>query len=216
MYVKFFIYLVQHKFPFKMKKITLLFFTLLIFSCSADDDNSSNGVDYFFEVEFGGVINRVQESTGDYLIFNYINKNKCYGTTSGVNLSISDITNEDYVSGQNMNLFISFDNAQLGSNTGTIIIFDGFYIKEYLESIGATSDTEFVENIGDGGGGRGIMSNINITDLGTPLTYDKRGQPVYGETIKASYDKVVYFRSIDTRDYDIPVSIRIEFSAVRL
>ena len=42
-----------------MKKLTYLFLALLIVACSSDDSNS-NSIDYFFEVEFGGVINRVE------------------------------------------------------------------------------------------------------------------------------------------------------------
>ena len=140
--------------------------------------------------------------------------NQCYGTTDAAVLSISDITAENYVSGQNMSITMVFDNAQLGSNTGIIpynFISGSFYIEEYLESIGASS-AGFVENIGYGFGQRGIISNINITDLGTQGTALGTG----GETIKAYYEKVVYFRSIDTGNYDKPVPIRIEFSAVRI
>ena len=199
-----------------MKKLTYLFLALLIVACSSDDEggNNSNSIDYFFEVEFGGVINRVEGNysytLGD-VILPYLNPNSCSGSTGAVILSITDITAENYVSGQNMELWMSFDNAQLGSNTGRMTIFNGFYIEEYLESIGANS-TNFVENIGDSFSQRDIMTDINITDLGTS------GSPPYsyGETIKGSYEKVIYFRSNVTGDYDIPVPIRIEFSAVRL
>ena len=196
-----------------MKKLTYLFLFILIVACSSDD-NSSNSIDYFFEFEFGGVINRVEGNysytLGD-VILPYMTPNSCYGSTASVILSITDITAESYVSGQNMQLAMSLDNAQLGSNTGSLIIFDGFYIEEYLESIGA-SGTGFVENIGDGYSQRYKMTDIDITDLGTS------GSPPYsyGETIKGSYEKVIYFRSNSTGDYDIPVSIRIDFSAVRL
>ncbi len=196
-----------------MKKLIYLFLAILIVACSSDDSNS-NSIDYFFEVEFGGVINRVEGNysytLGD-VILPYVTPNSCYGSTGAVILSITDITAENYVSGQNMELWMSFDNAQLGSNTGRMTIFNGFYIEEYLESIGANS-TSFVENIGDSFSQRDIMTDINITDLGTS------GSPPYsyGETIKGSYEKVLYFRSIVTGDYDIPVPIRIEFSGVRL
>ena len=60
-----------------------------------------------------------------------------------------------------MELWMSFDNAQLGSNTGRMTIFNGFYIDEYLESIGANS-TSFVENIGDSFTER-YMLTCNIT-----------------------------------------------------
>ena len=198
-----------------MKKLTYLFLALIIVACSSDDEggNNSNSIDYFFEVEFGGVINRVEGNysftLGD-ITFPFVNPNQCFGSTDGVILSIADITAENYVSGQNMELWMNFDNAQLGSNTGILYDFGGFYIEEYLESISTTGS--FVENIGDGIDQAGIITDINITDLGTS------GSPPYsfGETIKGSYEKVIYFRSNVTGDYDIPVPIRIEFSAVRL
>ena len=55
-----------------MKKLLYLFLTVLIVACSGEDSNNSNNnsnnsnnVDYFFEVEFGGVINRVQGNTSN-------------------------------------------------------------------------------------------------------------------------------------------------------
>ena len=85
-----------------MKKLLYLFLTVLIVSCSSSDDNNnsnnnsnnSNNVDYFFEVEFGGVINRVQGNTSNTNSFLAINK--CYAATGnqwGGFLSISDINN---------------------------------------------------------------------------------------------------------------------------
>ena len=45
-----------------MKKLTYLLLALIILACSDDNEggNNSNSIDYFFEVEFGGVINRVE------------------------------------------------------------------------------------------------------------------------------------------------------------
>ena len=197
-----------------MKKLFYLFFAITLLGCSSDDDSPSNNVNYFFEVEFGEVINRVQGNSSTSFtngIIPWVNgSNQCFGTTSGVTLSISDITAENYVSGQNMQISISFDNAQLGSNTGKIVSFNGFYIEQYLESIG--SNGSFVENLGDGFSQRGEISNINITDLGIAGVYPD----YFGETIKGHYEKVVYFRSINSGDFDIPVSLRIEFNAARI
>ena len=198
-----------------MKKLIYLFLTVLIVACSGEDGNgnstnNTNNGNYFFEVEFGGVINRVQGIGGNESIFQ---ANQCYGGTYGVTLSINDITAENYVSGQNMYINMSFDNAQLGSNNGNLGVFPGnggFYILEYLESIGVGNPTAFVENgpmsFSDGYNQRYKISNINLTDLGTSG----------GETIKGTYESVLYFQASTIADFDIPVPIRIEFSAIRL
>ena len=197
-----------------MKKLIYLFLTVLIVGCSSEDGNgnstnNTNNGNYFFEVEFGGVINRVQGIGGTLSI---LEPNKCYGDTFSVTLSITDITAENYVSGQNMYIYMLFDNAQLGSNNGSLAPFPGnggFYIMEYLESIGVGNLTAFVENgpmsWSDGYNQRYKISNINLTDLGTSG----------GETIKGTYESVLYFQANTVADFDIPVPIRIEFSAIR-
>ena len=212
-----------------MRKLIYLFLALLIVACSSDDSgnssNNSDGVDYFFEVEFGGVINRV-ESNSSYELFeelpSWLYGNQCYGSTASVTLSISDITGEDYVSGQNMSIAMSFDNAQLGSNAVTITNFGGFYIEEYLASLGVDEAAlflgGFVENEptswSDGQSERNKISNINITDLGTSSTMNA-GVVVATGTINGTYEGILYFSSSYASDYDIPVPIRIEFNAVR-
>ena len=203
-----------------MKKLLYLFLTVLIVACSSEDggnnsnnnSNNSNNVDYFFEVEFGGVINRVQGNTSNTNSWQV--KNKCYALTGnqwGGFLSISDMSDVSYVSGQNMELFLILDDAQLGSNTGRIGQLFGNYIDDYLETIGSFGDgTFFKEN---GTGDTGVITNILVTDLGT--------QPIgngidYGETLKATYQGVLYFYNQDTGEFDLPEPLRIEFSAVRI
>ena len=199
-----------------MKKLLYLFLTVFIVACSGEDNNNSNNsnnVDYFFEVEFGGVINRVQGNIST--TNNFITKNKCYTAIVpqwATSLSISDITDVSYVSGQTMELFLILDDAQLGSNTGRIGQLFGNYIDDYLETIGAYWPLGFKEN---GTGERDEISNINITDLGTQPTSTNTGLD-YGETLKATYEGVLYFYNLDTNQYDIPAPIRIEFSAVRI
>jgi hypothetical protein len=204
-----------------MKKLLYLFLTVLIVGCSGEDSNNSNNnsnnsnnVDYFFEVEFGGVINRVQGNTSNTNSWQV--KNKCYAGIASqwvTFLSISDITDVSYISGQTMNLNLILDDAQLGSNTGVLGNFFGNYINDYLISIGSypNTGTNFKEN---GTGDTGVITNILVTDLGTQPTSTNTGLD-YGETLKATYEGVLYFLSLDTGQYDIPAPIRIEFNAVR-
>ena len=203
-----------------MRKLIYLFLTVLIVACSGDDSgNSSNnldGVDYFFEVELGGVVNRVEGNSSELPLWLY--RNSCNGSTASVTLSINDITAENYVSGQNMSIAMSFDNAQLGTNNGSLGV-AGFYITEYLESLGiANIFFGFVENepmsFSDGFSEINKISNINITDLGTPSTINA-GIVIATGTINGTYEGILYFSSGELAAYDIPVPIRIEFNAVR-
>jgi len=208
-----------------MKKIFYLASTILCFAFCGCEESSSNNVDYFFEVEIGGVINMAQGVTSGSLYGEHYYINRCIGTTSGATLSISDITSDTYVSGQNMNISIIFDNGQLGSNTGNLGSFPldaGFYINDYLESLGVSPIFGFVENgpatFTEGQPFRNEISNINITDLGTaatPIPGTNPPEVSFGETVKASYEGILYFSNVNNYDYDIPVPIRIEFNAVR-
>ena len=205
-----------------MKKFIYLFLALIIVACSSDDSSgNSDGVDYFFEVEFGAVVNRV-EGNSSYDLFTglplWLYRNYCVGSTASVTLSISDITAGNYVSGQNMSINMSFDNAQLGTNNGSLGI-AGFYITEYLESLGVANNyLGFVENepmsFFDGLSEINKISNINITDLGTASTINA-GVIIATGTINGTYEGILYFSSGELSAYDIPVPIRIEFNAVR-
>ena len=200
-----------------MKKLLYLFLTVLIVGCSGEDggnsnnnSNNSNNINYFFEVEFGGVTNRVEGNTSN--TNSWSDKNRCFTNIASqwaTFLSISDITDVSYISGQTMNLYLLLDDAQLGSNTGTIGYFLGNYIDDYLISFGSGAGANFKEN---GTGNIGVITNILVTDLGTQPIGDGLG---YGETLKATYEGVLYFQNFDTGLYDIPAPIRIEFSAVR-
>mgnify|MGYP000002666045 FL=1 len=222
-----------------MKKLLYLLLTVLIVACSDEDgsndgdNNNSNNVDYFFEVEIGGEIFRVQGNTEDqasipFAYSDWLLYNKCVGSTDGVEFSITDITRDNFISGQNMNFGIMFENAQLGDNIGyTGFLNPGFYIEQYLNSIGAIyNPLLFVENTtmsyldGEINNVVGKISNINLTDLGTPPTVNSAtGNIIYGETIKGTYDGILYFLSSPPApgaNYDIAVPIRVAFNAVRL
>ena len=108
---------------------------------------------------------------------------------------------------------MSFDNAQLGNNTGVVNLLNGFYINEYLTSLGVSKTWEifgFVENepmsFADGLNESNKISNINLTDLGTPDGVT---------TKKGTYEGVWYFQPATGGGFNIPVPIRIEFSAIR-
>ena len=204
--------------------------------CEDDLNTNNDNVDYFFEIEFGGETHRIQGNTADDNIAPYppgdVGPNSCYtfspfqGTSEWITyLTIGDVTANNYISGHNLSIVINLPNPQLGSNSGSLqsFVLSGSYFTDYLESLGVVSPV-FIEN---GPAAYGTMetifienkiSNINITDLGTQSTSDLSPSGYiynYGETVKGSYEGVLYFLSADAANYDIPVPITIEFNSVR-
>jgi hypothetical protein len=216
-----------------MKKLPYLFLVLgLGLSCSHDlNGNYANG-DYFFEIEFAGETHIIRGPTEGN--DNPIGVNQCMTYPGNIIqgvwytiFSISDKSSDDYVSGQNLQITLSLDNASVGINSGTLGSFtqSGSFFNDYLESVGVDSGAYyFNENepatYADGIATLNEISNINITDLGTEsalaLSSDGMGWGYdWGETVKGSYEGVLYFQSSYASDFDIPVPIRIEFNAVR-
>lgn len=210
-----------------MKNIIYLVLTLLIVSCGGDDIIVNN-VDYFFEIEFAGTTHRVEGNTEEYPTSNICNSSiRVFSWVVG--LGIFDKSASDYVSGENFSIVIDIENASLGINTGTLAIGDGSndFFSNYLESIGCSlgnlfteteiSYSEFFEEFIGGGDPLNRVTNINITDLGTASAYYGGVDGTdWGETLKGSYEGVLWFQNKTTLDFDIPVPIKIEFEAVRL
>jgi hypothetical protein len=203
-----------------MKNLIYLVLTVLIVACSGDDI-SVNNVDYFFEIELAGTTYRIEGNTEeeDPGAPGSTSLNLCY--TLGISstyLQISDKSASEYVSGENIRVIITLDNASLGSNTGTINPFSygSTFFTNYLESIGGTFSLGFIENgpltLAEASGLQNKISNINITDLGSAA--DTYGD--FGETLKGTYEGVLWFPNTTTFNFDIPVPIKIEFNSVRI
>ena len=180
---------------------------------------------YSFEIEFGGEIHKIQGNLANDIFTSFPNNQSIsiiQGGITSVQLSLDDISESNYVSGQTIGMIINIDNATLGNNEGSLFFNLSYpYVDNYLQSLDVLNNGlfDFVENSPApyGSDGNRRVSNINITDLGTPSSLDyTNGNYIWGETIKGSYDGMLYFRSSISNDYDIPVPIRIEFSAVRL
>ena len=211
-----------------MKKLLYLFISITLLGCTSNEDDFTNNSNnsYFFEIELGGVTYKIQGNANGRLAGSgsYIgSNNNCTTTVStmwSITLAINDKSESDYVSGDNITLTLSLDNPRMGSNTGRIVI-SGTSFSNYLESLGVYPGTSnlFIEDgpatYANGMQNQSQISNINITDLGTatsmsPTTLDYD----YGETVKGSYEGVLYF--IDSGlNFEIPLPISIKFSSVR-
>ena len=214
-----------------MKKLLLLS-ALLIFACSSDDSNSSNnsdGIDYFFEIEFGGETHEIRGNTteNNFNLLSSLNRGYVANQQS-LQFSIGDKSADNYISGQTLSISMVVNNMSIGNNSGSLnFALAGAYFTDYMESIGVNYPygVFFSENQGTPYSGNTMeIFNIMITDLGTaPSTWNQDGcnAPVggtcYGESVKGSYESVLYF--IDGSIplvHSIPVPIKIRFSLPRI
>ena len=203
-----------------MKKLLFLS-ALLIFSCSSDDSSNNNNSNYFFEFELFDVINRVEGNYEDF-ISGQVETNTCLtGSSVGgwtSSLVLGDISEDNYVSGQNFNFSFRIPNGQIGANNSTdVIILYGPYISEYLQEINGFVGIRFSEIEGDiwGAESNNKLTDIEITDFGEPgyLSNDMQNF-IDGRSFKASYEKTVYFASNEFV-FDIPTLLRFEINTIR-
>lgn len=221
----------------QMKK--LLFLSVLsIFACSSDGSSNNDVSDneYFFEIEFAGEIHRIQGTTSE-MFTNGQNSCSAYlqqGIQS-ISFKLDDVTADDYVSGQPIWIGLGISNPQLGNNPrGALTIPTTTpYIQEIEQNYNVNlSYGTFVENSpGDladvlVNNLDNIISNINITDLGSPPSNDFSNPNFspFGDNIKGTYEGVLYYndKSDDYitggdsgRNLVIPFPIKIRFSAPR-
>ena len=211
-----------------MKKLILIS-ALLIFACSSDDSNDDNNVpdgQYFFEIEFAGEIHRIQGVSSEMLLNG---QNRVTSTIIGGDMiivfSLYDITATDYISGQPINFTVIIENAQLGNNNGSMTLGVTSYMQDYAAQNNISIDFQagyFVENspnltASNASGLLRKISNISITDLGTPPQ-----TMLDGQNVKGSYQGTLYFRNDDdlinagSSQFSVAVPISISFSAPRL
>ena len=209
-----------------MKKLLLIFFTTILWSCSSDDSTSNNTVNYSFEIEFGGEIHKIQGNLSNDIFTPLPTNHSVVLVGPGVmsvQLNLNDISASNYVSGQTIGAMMNIENTAIGVNEGSLYLntIANPYVENYLQSVGVPeglSSYGFVENTSGPFGSDDVfrITNINITDLGTSSTADPtNGTYNWGETIKGSYDGTLYFLSSTPEGFTIPVPIKIQFSAFR-
>ena len=208
-----------------MKKLILLLTVItILFSCSSDSNSNSNNpsngnVNYYFKIKINGVEHKVQGNTSGFLAG--YNPNQCQafiGTTTTLSFTINDITNPNYVSGQNLQLQVSIPNCHVGLNQADIIaiqspVYNAFVLSLFSNIQLYANNPESCPFVQNSGLYCGLTSNsclyplwqsnlnkitVNITDMGTPSENFPSGSQTnyyfnYGNTVKGSFNGPVYF-----------------------
>tara|TARA_B110000967_G_C18812015_1_gene524135 strand:+ start:658 stop:1284 length:627 start_codon:yes stop_codon:yes gene_type:complete len=206
-----------------MKKLLLLS-ALFVFACTDDegDNNNSNQSNYFFEFELFDVVNRVQGDYNSFFNVQSSSQNICLSGSAdvlgwGTVISIGDISDTNYISGQNFYFSFVISDPQIGNDnyTSQTILF-GNYIQEQSPNL------YFSEIEGDffGSDTNNKLTNIIITDLGEVGSISNDMQDfVPGDSFKATYEKMVYFASQNSGGagfvFNIPTLMRFEINSIR-
>lgn len=232
-----------------MKKLILILtLSSLLFSCSnggnsnSNNNNSSSGnVDYYFKIKINGVEHKVQGNTSGFGSgnMNFYNgqPNSCIaniGTTTSLGFIIADITQPNYVSGQNLQMSISIPNCHVGLNQATVYIASSPIYSAFGTNLGVNKALNWVENSGlycfnncQGSSYSSYTNKItlNITDMGTSTQSNTVNPSVnylnYGSTFKGNYNGPVYFSNntitygTQNINYNIPMQFSMEFEAYR-
>lgn len=215
-----------------MKNLLYLFLAVTAFSCSSDSNNTNdNNVpegQYFFEIEFAEETHRIQGVNSE--LFTNGATNICsasiYNGDMIIQYRLNDITAYNYISGQPIYITMTIENPQLGNNNGRITFYPTSYMQNYAVQNNISIEfqvSNFVENspnlpASEASGLLGEVSNISITNLGTPPSSPSI---LDGQNIKGSYQGTLYFRDDDDLDngsssqFSVAVPLTISFSAPR-
>jgi len=144
-----------------------------------------------------------------------VNSNYCYASISTVwiiTAGISDKSASSYISGDNGTLQFQLTNPSLGINPLSNCAVYGSWFTDIIDFSGSgyslTLNGPMVPN---SIGGLGPKLPINLTSLGSA----GNGQFVNSQPVKGNYSGTLYFKSSPTSDFDIPVTIDIDFEAMR-
>jgi hypothetical protein len=196
-----------------MKIIFIILSLGLLFSCNPSNPQPQD-VNWKFEFTLNGVTHKAQGAGVSP------NKNSTFSTgLTQVYIAIKDQSDPSYISGNNGDLVIQFLNPNVGLQSldkcktygswwtdleqNGINVFNGYS----LTSGGA--------QVANSNGGLGPALPINITSLG--IAGD--GNWLGGTVFKGNYNGTLYFPSLNSTtwpiQYNIPVSVNLNFEAVR-
>ena len=218
-----------------MKNIIYLILMVTMSACNSDDSIDINKInvpdgEYFFEIEFAGETHRIEGSSSE-IFFNGTNTVTplIFNGDMVINFILNDIGATDYISGQPINITMIIENPQIGNNNGSITFGSTSYMQNYILENNISIDIStnyFVENRtdltiidADSLGVLGKISNISITDIGTPPSSPSI---LDGQNVSGTYQGTLYFRddSLVVSDfanslYNVPMPLKISFNAPR-
>jgi hypothetical protein len=142
-------------------------------------------------------------------------------STTSLSLSMNDKSESTYISGDHINLGLSFNNLSLGINEVAISLTGGtsLLIQEQWWNSSGFQYTQGTLSFpyGASAGSFSVLTKIpiNITDLGTQLGVNtsQHNNPIPGNTIKGNYSGTVYLCDTTYYDYTVtPFTINAEFN----
>lgn len=194
-----------------------LYCTSILTSCNQNNpqpntNTNTSSTAWKFKVTINGVTHRIEGNGNNY------NSNFCaeYSTMPVGVLqmggSIKDKTIASYISGDIGGFAITITNPKLGINS----ISDCYVASEWLNDISENytlgySLTLNGSQVPGSGGGSHIMLPINLTSLGIT------SNGLHSEPVKGNYSGTIYIQSsiFPASGYDTPISIDLEFEAMR-
>jgi hypothetical protein len=143
------------------------------------------------------------------------NSNHCYALISTswiISAGISDQSAASYISGNNGTLQFQLSNPSLGINPLSNCVVYGSWFTDAIENpFSGYSLTLNGPMLPNSSGGLGPNLPINLTSLGS----SGNGNFVNSQPVKGNYSGTLYFRSSSTLAYDTPVTIDLDFVALR-
>lgn len=213
-----------------MKTILYIFITLTTFhitciltSCTPNNpqpnpspNTTSANSNWKFKFSINGITYKAEgNNTNDYFGGNF-----CHATgllnSKDIYMKLNSIVSSSYISGTIGAASITIDNPVLGTNpyTSCSLISFPWYNNNLPQTsiVDGYSQTLNGPKLPNSNANFGIRLPINITDLGTPGNND---EITFGNPIKGNYSGTIYVKSGGT-EYDTPVTIDIDFVALRL
>lgn len=167
-----------------------------------------------FKLTINGITNRA-EGTG----YN-VNSNYCVATggagTYVVSLFINDLASPSYISGSQGSAIISLQYPVVGVNPIAYCNIGSVpWINNVLPANALSSGYSLTLNgtmVPNSIGASHLRLPLNITDLGSPGSNDYIN---FGNPLKGSYSGTIYMKSSMSSSYDTPVTIDLDFIALR-